>query len=176
MTRQIGIRELALREMRRLEANAPKKIRDRPPAVPRSNEPAESKEFKMKEIKVTPVAGEIVPGMKVTVAGTPGEGKIVGPKKPRKAKPKGKVRPRSPRLDAPAPAAPKDRKPVPAQAIADFICRTEGASMAELVKKFKIEPHPMRAKIHYVRHQMGYAVEMKDGRYVGKAPKKGKTG
>lgn len=60
---------------------------------------------------------------------------------------------------------------VPALEVAAFICREGGASMPELVKEFGIEAHPMRAKIHYVRHKLGYGVETKDGRYHGAAPK-----
>lgn len=73
--------------------------------------------------------------------------------------------------------APKTSKPkaekttVPALEVAAFICREGGASMPELVEKFGIEAHPMRAKIHYVRHKLGYAVETKDGRYYATAPK-----
>jgi hypothetical protein len=45
----------------------------------------------------------------------------------------------------------------------------EGASMAELVEKFGIEAHPMRAKVHYVRHSMpGWSVETRDGRYYSR--------
>jgi hypothetical protein len=62
------------------------------------------------------------------------------------------------------------RQPVAAQAIADFMARPEGASMAELVKEFGIEPHPMRAKVFYVKHTLGYAVERVDGRYHATAP------
>lgn len=69
---------------------------------------------------------------------------------------------------------------VPAQDVADFVSRPVGhrdaplggASMEELVARFKIEAHPMRAKIHYVRHELGYDVAVKDGRYHGTPPKK----
>lgn len=71
-------------------------------------------------------------------------------------------------------AKPSTRKAVPAQDVADFICQPGGASMAELEAKFGIDAHPMRAKIHYVRHQLGYAVETKEGRYHGTAPKEAK--
>lgn len=43
--------------------------------------------------------------------------------------------------------------------------------MAELVAEFGIEAHPMRAKIHYVRHKLGWNVEIKDGRYHATEPK-----
>lgn len=60
---------------------------------------------------------------------------------------------------------------VSAMEIGDFICRPEGASMAELVAQFGIEAHPMRAKIHRCRHDLGYTIETVDGRYGGTAPK-----
>jgi hypothetical protein len=74
------------------------------------------------------------------------------------------------------PAKPKaDPKPrdgrVSAQQVADFVSRAGGASMEELVAEFGIEAHPMRAKIFYVRHTLGYDVEVKEGRYLGTAPK-----
>jgi hypothetical protein len=60
---------------------------------------------------------------------------------------------------------------VPALDVADFMARDGGASMDELVKQFGIEAHPMRAKIHYVRHKLGWNVETIDGRYYATAPK-----
>lgn len=68
---------------------------------------------------------------------------------------------------------------VPAIEIATFMARPVGAtpgtpggaSMAELVAEFGIEAHPMRAKIHYVRHKLGWTVEIKDGRYHATEPK-----
>lgn len=70
-----------------------------------------------------------------------------------------------------AEAKPRDGR-VSGQQVADFVSRAGGASMAELVAEFGIEAHPMRAKIHYARHTLGYAIEVVDGRYVGTAPKK----
>ena len=91
-------------------------------------------------------------------------------KKPKKTaakrKPAAKKTPK-----AAAPKTASGKKGVPATDIAAFICRDGGASMAELVAEFGIEAHPMRAKIHYVRHKLGYGVETKDGRYVGTPPK-----
>lgn len=60
---------------------------------------------------------------------------------------------------------------VSGQQVADFVSRAGGASMDELVAEFKIDAHPMRAKIFYVRHTLGYDVEVKDGRYHGTSPK-----
>lgn len=88
-------------------------------------------------------------------------------------------------LKAAKKAAPKKSKPtaarttVPAIEIAAFMARPigatpgtpGGASMSELVAEFGIEAHPMRAKIHYVRHKLGWNVETKDGRYHATAPK-----
>lgn len=77
-----------------------------------------------------------------------------------------------------AAASKKARAPVPALDVAAFICRHAskdnplgGASMAELEKKFGIDAHPMRAKIFYVKHTLGYDIESKDGRYHGTPPK-----
>lgn len=80
-------------------------------------------------------------------------------------------------LKAAKAAAPKTSKPkaarttVPALEVAAFMARDGGAAMAELEKEFGIEAHPMRAKIHYVRHKLGWNVETKDGRYFATAPK-----
>jgi len=63
------------------------------------------------------------------------------------------------------------RAGVPALDVAAFVCRKEGASMAEMEKKFGIDAHPMRAKIFYIRHELGYKVETKDGRYFGTEPR-----
>jgi hypothetical protein len=54
--------------------------------------------------------------------------------------------------------------------VAEFVSRPGGASMEELTKKFGIEAHPMRAKIYNVRHTLGYAVEVREGRYYGTPP------
>jgi hypothetical protein len=52
------------------------------------------------------------------------------------------------------------------------MAREGGASMAELVEKFGIDAHPMRAKVHYIRNQIdGWSVETKDGRYYATGPK-----
>jgi len=80
-----------------------------------------------------------------------------------------------------SPVAPKTPKPIsrPAnpqtrvsgQDIGNATCVAGGVSMADLVKTFGIEAHPMRAKIHYAKHKLGYAIENRDGRYYGTAPK-----
>lgn len=79
---------------------------------------------------------------------------------------------------AAASKARKGKKPVPAIDVANYICRPKskdnplgGASMAELEKRFGIEAHPMRAKIYYVKHELGFDVVSKEGRYYGAAPK-----
>lgn len=72
-----------------------------------------------------------------------------------------------------------EKTTVPALEVAAFMARPVGAtpgapggaSMAELVAEFGIEAHPMRAKIHYVRHKLGWNVEIKDGRYYATEPK-----
>lgn len=69
-------------------------------------------------------------------------------------------------------AAPKADKPVPALDVAKFMARDGGASMEELVKEFGIQPHPMRAKVHYIRNNIpGWDVENRDGRYYATGPK-----
>lgn len=70
------------------------------------------------------------------------------------------------------PAAAKTNSVVTGQQVADHMARDGGASMDELVKKFGIEAHPMRSKIFFVRHTLGYDVQHRDGRYVATAPKK----
>lgn len=77
---------------------------------------------------------------------------------------------KAPKIEA-AKKAKAPKKGVPATEVADFICRAGGASMAELEKKFGIEAHPMRAKIFYAKHELGYAIENADGRYTGTPPK-----
>lgn len=96
---------------------------------------------------------------------------------PRKASGPGKKIARERPARKPAEKAAK-KAPVPAVAVGAMICRPVGdaaaplggASMDELVKKFKIAAHPMRAKIHYLRHELGYEIEIEDGRYRGKPP------
>lgn len=106
--------------------------------------------------------------------------KTTKPKKKAKAARKKKTKPKATKaavakVTKPASSA---KAPVPAQDVADFISRPVseenplgGASMDELVAQFGIEPHPMRAKIFYVRHTLKYAVKPKDGRYYGTPPK-----
>lgn len=89
-------------------------------------------------------------------------------KKTKKMKTKAAHKPKAKRK----PAARKTNGGTPAQLIADHMARDGGASMDELVKKFGIEAHPMRSKIFFVRHTLGYDVEHKDGRYHATAPKK----
>jgi hypothetical protein len=60
--------------------------------------------------------------------------------------------------------------PIPSLKIAEFMARPEGASMDELVEEFGIKAHPMRAKVFYVKHNMGWKVERVDGRYHATAP------
>jgi hypothetical protein len=53
------------------------------------------------------------------------------------------------------------RKPVKTnsvQTVADMMARKGGASMDELCKVIGIEPHPMRTKIYFARHRLGYDV------------------
>lgn len=63
-----------------------------------------------------------------------------------------------------------DRSPL---AVGTFIARAGGASMADLEKQFKMDAHPMRAKIHSARHQLGFAInyDAEKGRYFGTEPK-----
>lgn len=97
----------------------------------------------------------------------------------KKAKSKSKAKRPAARAAAKSPkktAAPKaggERSPL---AVAEFICAggAGGVAMADLEKKFGIEAHPMRSKIHAARHELGYAIEFdaKAKRYVGKPPSK----
>ena len=58
------------------------------------------------------------------------------------------------------------------QAVGEFVCRAGGCTMDELVKKFGVEAHPMRAKIHAAKHQLGFKIEYdhEAKRYAGTAP------
>lgn len=91
----------------------------------------------------------------------------------RKAKTKSAKKASTERRKRPARAA-SQRSGVSGQAVADFMARKNGASMEELVKQFKIDAHPMRAKVFFVRHTLGYSVEHKDGRYFAVPPKAAK--
>lgn len=68
-----------------------------------------------------------------------------------------------------------DRSPL---TVGTFIARAGGASMAEMEAQFKMDAHPLRAKIHAARHQLGFAIEYdaEKGRYFGKEPKHKATG
>lgn len=139
-----------------------------------------SKAPKASILKLKTMAGQIKAGDKVT-------GALVGTiiatskdptmKKPKtkKTAPKRKIAAKvktakAPKIEA-AKKAKAPKKGIPATEVADFICRAPGASMAELEKKFGIEAHPMRAKIFYAKHKLGYVIENKDGRYSGTPPK-----
>lgn len=64
-----------------------------------------------------------------------------------------------------------DRSPL---AVGTFIAAAgeKGVTMDQIVKKFGIEAHPMRAKIHAAKHELGFTVEYdhKAKRYTAKAP------
>ena len=66
-------------------------------------------------------------------------------------------------------SAKSERSP---QAVGEFVCRAGGCTMDELVKKFGVEAHPMRAKIHAAKHQLGFKIEYdhEAKRYAGTAP------
>lgn len=63
-----------------------------------------------------------------------------------------------------------DRSPL---AVGTFIARKGGASMAELEKAFKMDAHPLRAKIHDARHKLGFKIDYdaEKNRYFGAEPK-----
>lgn len=69
-------------------------------------------------------------------------------------------------------AAKIDRSP---RAVGDFIVAggKDGVAMADLEKKFGIDAHPMRSKIHAARHELKFRIEYdsKTSRYVGSAPR-----
>jgi hypothetical protein len=68
------------------------------------------------------------------------------------------------------PTTERSKNRVPGVDVAEFTCVAAGVTMEMLVKKFGIEAHPMRAKIHYAKHQLGYTIENRDGRYFGTRP------
>lgn len=67
-----------------------------------------------------------------------------------------------------------DRSPL---AVGTFIAAggTDGVTMAAIEKRFKMDAHPLRAKIFAARHKLGFAIEHdpKRGVYVGTAPAPG---
>ena len=67
-------------------------------------------------------------------------------------------------------SAKSERSP---RAVGEFVCRDGGCTMDELVKRFGVEAHPMRAKIHAAKHQLGFKIEYdyEAKRYSGTAPK-----
>jgi hypothetical protein len=92
---------------------------------------------------------------------------------------KAAVEPKPGRAKKPAkPAAAKrvrvpgvDRSPL---AVGTFIARKGGASMAEIEAQFKMDAHPLRAKIHAARHNLGFKIDYdaEKNRYFGAEPKR----
>lgn len=98
------------------------------------------------------------------------------PKAPKAAEKERDVRKTTKKKAAPPRAAVKgstDKSAHSPLAVGEFICRDGGCTMAELVKKFGVEAHPMRAKIHAAKHQLGFKIEYdhEAKRYSGTAPK-----
>lgn len=58
-------------------------------------------------------------------------------------------------------------------AVGEFIVKNS-PTMDQLSKRFGIDPHPMRSKVFAARHELGFKIEHKDGRYSGTAPKAAK--
>lgn len=126
--------------------------------------PLGSKEKQLRELKARKAAksgASLTPSAKGLAEAT-----AAARHAPAKSRAKGaqrrKASPRPPQAPRPA---------VPARDVAELICRPAGASMAELEKAFGIRAHPMRAKIHYARHNLGYRIEVLEGRYHGERPK-----
>lgn len=75
------------------------------------------------------------------------------------------------RKQAPAASA-SDRSPL---AVGNAIVAggEKGIAMLDLVKRFGVEAHPMRSKIHDAKHKLGFTIEYDavEKRYVGSAPK-----
>lgn len=95
-------------------------------------------------------------------------------KKRKTAKKKGSSTRKGRAASTPA-TANKGRKPVTALEVAQYIAAAgeQGVAMADLEKKYKIDAHPMRAKIHYIKTNLdGWTVENRDGRYFATGPSK----
>jgi hypothetical protein len=79
---------------------------------------------------------------------------------------------RKPAKGKTAPVGKIDRSPL---AVGNFIAGggNAGVAMADLVKEFGIEAHPMRTKIFQARHDLKFKIEFdtETKRYVGSAPK-----
>lgn len=90
-----------------------------------------------------------------------------------KTVPRTKKKGGAPAAKAKAPSAKKGDVDHSPRAVGEFICRKGGCTMAELVAKFGVEAHPMRAKIHDAKHKLGFAIEYDHAakRYGGQPPK-----
>lgn len=139
------------------EAEASKPVQ--PPV--KASAPTKEKTVKPKKTKAKTTRG---PGARLASAKTPEQRLADGKKQLAAAKKARKAKAKYPHIE-------KNPVPVPALAVAKFMARPNGASMDELVAEFGIEAHPMRAKIHYIRHKLGWTVEIKDGRYHATEPK-----
>ena len=114
---------------------------------------------------------------KVEPPATPAEESGVSKKAKKKAAaPRAKAKAKPPKAKAAAPkktaAKPGvDRSPL---TVGTFITRPGGCTMAELEKKFRMDAHPLRSKIHAAKHKLGFAIEYdaKEKRYTGQAPLK----
>jgi hypothetical protein len=84
---------------------------------------------------------------------------------------KGERRKRGAAKRSTARSAPK-RSGVTNAMVGDFTCTKTGVTMDQMVSKFGITAHALGNKIFYARHNEGYKIELKDGRYFGIAPKK----
>lgn len=108
---------------------------------------------------------------KVEPPATPAEERSVKKAKKKPApKAKAKVPPKKVRAAKKiASAKGVDRSPL---TVGTFITRDGGCSMAELEKKFRMDAHPLRSKIHAAKHKLGFTIgyDAKTKLYSGHAP------
>ena len=62
-----------------------------------------------------------------------------------------------------------DRRPL---TVGTFITRPGGCTMAELEKKFRMDAHPLRSKIHAAKHKLGFSIIYDNEKkiYTGTSP------
>lgn len=157
MSKPIGAREQALRQAREAEA----KSAGKPPRTKVMRDPAWESAL---------VGSGLIPAP-ATIAVSPEKMAVLHDRKAAKKK----TRPKSGSALASVvartkPAKKIDRSPL---AVGTFVCRDGGCTMEQLVKRFGIEAHPMRTKIHAAKHELGFKIEYdrETKRYTGTAPK-----
>ena len=109
---------------------------------------------------------------KVEPPASPAEESGVSKKKPaKKAAPKAKAKPPKIAKSAKKITSAKgvDRRPL---TVGTFITRPGGCTMAELEKKFRMDAHPLRSKIHAAKHKLGFSIIYDNEKkiYTGTSP------